>query len=250
MIDQWAGTIVDSIFDVILVTDQELKILDSNTAVIELGHEKAGVIGKSIFDLMADPLAFRQAFPELVKAAQEGRRELRRMEALRKDGSRFWVDISATEIETTSETDYLIVLHDVDDRAKARKELEEQKSRIEAVLQETDRLRKEAEYSRSQLEVANSELAKRQLVTETALLEEQKIRFSAQKTGFQKTFVTYLALLICASLLLPYLSMLGFISEKITDSTGNLSLLLIQALTGVSGFIFGQRSGKEQEKAE
>ena len=240
----WAGLILDSVFDVIFIVDHELKIVDANSAVTGIGYTREALIGQPITDLTVDNAGFRVAVKELSAAAKEGDRELRRFEAIRQDKSRYWVDVSISEIETTETEDYLITFHDVDERAKARKELEEQKAKIEAVLQETDKLRKEAEASRFQLELANEQLAKRQEITEAALQEEQKFRLSSQKTGFQKTFVTYLALLIGISLLLPYLGMISFLSEKITDSTGNLSLLLIQALTGVSGFIFGRQTGK------
>lgn len=248
MIGNGADKILDSIFDIIIVVDADLKITDTNASVAEAGYTKEELIGQSVLDLLLDNAGFRQAVPVLVEAAKQGNRELKRFQALRKDGSLYWVDIAISEIDSTEAVDYLIVFHDVDERAKARKELEEQKARVEAVLQETDKLRKEAEDSRLQLQLANEQLAKRQAVTEKALEEEQRFRLSSQRTGFQKTFITYLALLIGVSLLLPYLGMIGFLSEKITDSTGNLSLLLIQALTGVSGFIFGRQTGKEEEK--
>ena len=248
MIESSAGKILDSIFDIILVANADLKITDANASATEAGYTKEELIGQSVLDLIVDNVGFRQAMLQLVESAKLGHRELKRFQAVRKDGSLYWVDVAINEIESTADQDYLIVLHDVDERARARKELEEQKSRLEAVLLETEKLRKEAEESRLKLQVANDQLAKRQEVTEKALEEEQRFRLSAQKTGFQKTFVTYLAILIGVSLLLPYMSMISFLSEKITDSTGNLSLLLIQALTGVSGFIFGRQTGKGDEK--
>lgn len=236
MIGELASRIVDSVFDVILVIDKDLRIADANSAILEIGYAKPDIAGLLASSLFVDSGGFDKAFPLLVKSAGAGRRELKRFEVKRKDGSTLWMDIGASEIDATGELDYLLVLHDVDERQRTRQALEEQKRSLETM--------------KEQLELANDQLAKRQKVTEQALQEEQKFRLSSQKTGFQKTFVTYLAVLICLSLLLPYLGMIGFLSEKITDSTGNLSLLLIQALTGVSGFIFGQRSGKEQEKTE
>lgn len=248
MINELAAKVIDSVFDAILIVDESLHILDCNNSVTDLGYTKEELIGKSIVDLTLDGTGLRKAIPELAHEAKADRRGLRRFECLTKDGKHIWVDIAAQEIEATAALDYLVTLHDVTERALARKELEEQKAKLEAVLLETEKLRREAEASGFQLKLANEQLAKRQEVTEKALEEEQRFRLSAQKTGFQRTFVTYLALLIGVSLLLPYLGMIGFLSEKITDSTGNLSLLLIQALTGVSGFIFGRQSGKEEEK--
>lgn len=248
MINELASKVVDSVFDVLVIVDESLHILDCNSSVTDLGYTKEELLGKPITDLTIDNAGFRRAIPELAKAAREGKRELRRFECLTKDGSHIWADVAVQEIDATEALDYLITLHDVTERALARKELEEQKAKLESILTETETLRKEADDNRFQLQLANEQLAKRQEVTEKALEEEQRFRLSSQKTGFQKTFVTYLALLIGVSLLLPYLGMIGFLSEKITDSTGNLSLLLIQALTGVSGFIFGRQTGKEEEK--
>lgn len=242
MFDVGAGKILDSILDIIVVTDGDLKIIDVNGAVASAGFDKSDLIGYPVTDLVVDNHGLRTAVPELIESARNGLRDLRRFESVRKDGSKFWADISVSEIDDTEELDYLFVFHDVDERAKARKELEEQKARIEAVLGETEELRRQAELSKLELAQANELLAKRQEMTEKALLEEQQFRLSSVKTGFQKTFVTYLAVLIGASLLLPYVGILLGAGDKVTDNTANLSLLLIQAITGVSGFIFGQRS--------
>lgn len=232
MINELANKIVDSVFDILIIIGADLCILDCNNSIADLGYEKSELIGQPVTDLTVDNAGLRKAIPELVASAKAGKRELRRLECIRKDGSRLWMDIGASEVETTEAADYLIVFHDVDERHRTRQALEEQKRTLEAM--------------KTQLEQANKQLEQRQAVTEAALLEEQKFRLTSQKTGFQKSFVTYLVILIGVSLLLPYIVLVGGVDEKITSATGNLSLLLIQALTGVSGFIFGQRSGKQE----
>lgn len=251
MIDQSAGKILDSIFDIVIVVNKDLKIIDTNSAISLTGFTKEEVIGNLATDLVVDNAGLRRVIPELVAVAKNGLRDLRRFEAVRKDGTKFWVDISANDIDDTHDDDYLIVMHDVDERAKARKELEEQKAKIEAVLLETDKLRKEAESNRLQLEIANRSLEQRQQVTEAALLEEQRFRLTSQKTDFQKYFARMLVILVGLAIVIPYVS--GFISveTKILDGSNNLALLLLQVLGIAVGSLFGQsNSKKDEEKVE
>lgn len=241
MINEWSSTIVNSIFDIILVVDHDLKILDTNSAVQEYGYRKEDLLGQTFLDLTVDNASVRKAIPELVATAKRGVRELRRFEAIKSDGTKFWVDLSANEIEATEATDFLLVLHDVDERAKARQQLEEQKTRIEDALREAESLRRDAESNRVKLELANQQLSDRQKIVEDALREEQKFRLTSQKTNFQKNFAVIMACLVAFALLLPYASAFTSLSEKLIDTTGNLSLLLIQTLGIIAGALFQSR---------
>ena len=91
MIQEFAGKILENIFDVLVIVDQDLTILDLSDSVADLGYTKAELTGKSILDLVIDNRGFREAIPMLAKLANEGKREVRRFEALRRDGSHLWI---------------------------------------------------------------------------------------------------------------------------------------------------------------
>lgn len=245
MINELASKVIDSVFDVILIIDESLHILDCNSSIADLGYTKEELIGKPITDLTIDNAGLRKAIPELAKAAKEERRELRRFECLTKAGAHIWADIAAQEIEATAALDYLVTLHDVTERALARKELEEQKIKLESILSETETLRKEADDSRFQLQLANEQLAKRQAVTEKALEEEQRFRLSSQKTGFQKDLSRMLVALVALAIVIPYVSALLPVETKILDGSNNLALLLLQVLGIAVGSLFGQNTSKQ-----
>lgn len=245
MINELASKVVDSVFDVLVIVDESLHILDCNSSVTDLGYTKDELLGKPITDLTIDNAGFRRAIPELAKAAREGKRELRRFECLTKDGSHIWADVAVQEIDATEALDYLITLHDVTERALARKELEEQKAKLESILTETETLRKEADDNRFQLQLANEQLAKRQAVTEKALEEEQRFRLSSQKTGFQKDLSRMLVALVALAIVIPYVSALLPVETKILDGSNNLALLLLQVLGIAVGSLFGQNTSKQ-----
>jgi len=240
MLEKWSSIVLDSIFDIIIVVDEKLNIADVNNAVREIGYSKEELIGQSVLDLIVDGAGFRKSLGELILEAKKGTRSLRRFEAIRKDSGRIFVDVAAREIETTDNVDYLITLHDVTERALARKELEEQKTKIELVLKETESLRKEADENRIHLQIANRQLEDRQQATEEELKREQMYRLTAQRTDFQRNFAIIMSSLVAFALILPYSSALFAVSEKLIDTTGNLSLLLIQTLGIIAGALFQQ----------
>lgn len=250
MLKELAEKVIDTIYDIVFIVDANLNVTDTNNAVSSLGYVESDLVGKPFLDLIVDNRGFREAFPDLIKKASEGERRVVRFEAIRKDGSKLWVDITASAIDATPVVDYLLTVRDVDERAKQRKELEEQKSQIETVLKETDKLRKEAEESKLQLQVANEQLAKRQALTEAALLEEQKIRLNTQKTGFQKSLAFILAGLVLISVLLPYSTALLDVQEKVIDSGANFTLILLQILGQVVAYMFGRESKKDSKDNE
>lgn len=244
MINQWSEQILNSIFDVIIVTDGDMKIIDANNALHEIGYDQNEVIGKSILDFVVDRADFQKAF-ETVRDDNGIDRQDLRLQVTKKDKSLYFADLSIRKIRTTQEENYLLVFHDVDERAKARRALEEQKSIIENALQEADRLRKESEDAKIALQVANEALAKKQQLTEAELQKEQGFRLTSQKTSFQKNFAIIMAVLVAVALILPYISGFITVSDKLTDHTANLSLLLIQTLGIIAGALF---QANKQEK--
>lgn len=245
--DEWAKTIVDSVFDVILVVDGEMNVIDVNHQVGETGYVSDEVVGKSIFDLLVRPDDIKEQLKVVVddNGIDDG---LVRTEIKRKDGTTYWSDTGIRKLTGTKEIDYLFIFHNVDERHKARRALEEQKAIIESALQEADRLRKEAEDSKLALELANEQLSKRQALTEAELMKEQTFRLNSQKTDFQRNFSTVLVGLVAMSIVLPYLSSFWTVAEKITDNTSNLTLIMLQLLGIVVGAIFGaQKKNGEKE---
>ena len=252
MIRELAEKVIDTIYDVVIIVDEKLNVTDANQAISSLGYSKDELLGKPVLDLLIDNRGFREVFPDLIKRAATGERKVVRFEAIRKDGSRLWVDITASAIDATPVIDYLLTIRDVDERAKTRKELEEQKVKLESVLSETDRLRREAEESKNQLELANEQLAKRQAVTEQALAEEQKFRLTSKQADYQKTVIMALIGLVAFAFILPYLShIFGVTETKVLDGTSNLSLLLLQIFSIAIGALYGQNQaskGKDREQ--
>ena len=248
MIQELAEKVLETIYDIIVIVDAKLNVLDANNAVTSLGYSKEDLIGKPVLDLVIDNRGFREVFPELIKKSATGERKVVRFEAIRKDSSRLWVDITASAIDATPVEDYLITIRDVDDRQRTRRELEEQKAKLESVFAETDKLRKEAEASKLQLQIANEQLQKRQAVTEKALEEEQTFRLKSQQTSYQKTIITYLILLIGFVLFIPYLSGFMTVQEKVIDGSINSIPLIIQILSASVGLAFGVQMEKSNQQ--
>lgn len=108
-------------------------------------------------------------------------------------------------------------------------------------LADAEKARDSAQENEAKLAILNEELAKKQLITEAQLVQEREFRLKSQQTGFQKQFSLVLVALITFSLLLPYLGAIFSVSEKVSDATNNLSLLLVQTLAAVSAFLFSRQ---------
>lgn len=236
MIRELAEKVIDTIYDVVVIVDANLNVTDANSAISSLGYSKEELVGKPVLDLIIDNRGFREVFPELIKKAATGERKVVRFEALRKDGSKLWVDITASAIDATPVIDYLLTIRDVDERHRTRKELEEQKKKLESVFAE--------------LQVANEQLQKRQAITEQALAEEQKFRLTSKQADYQKSVIMALIGLVAFSFSLPYLAPLFGVTEaKVLDGTNNLSLLLLQIFGGAVIALYGKSQiDKSNEK--
>lgn len=247
MIKDWSEAILNSVFDIIIVVDDKLTIVDVNDASASIGYSLQDLTGKSIYSLTPDPTNLQALFKVVIDDNGIDR-ELKRMQVMKGDGSTYYADVGVRKIPSTVEEDFLVVMHDVDDRAKARQALEEQKRIVEEALQQADDLRREAEESRLQLEVANVQLARKQEITEAELEKEQTFRLTTQKTGFQKDLTRILAILIALALILPYLSGFLVIETKVLDGSNNLGLLLLQILGVAVGYLFGGANGTTEKK--
>lgn len=251
MIRELAEKVIDTIYDVVIIVDANLNVTDANQAIASFGYSKDDLLGKPVLDILVDNRGFRDVFPEMIEKASQGERKVVRFEAIRRDGSRLWTDITASAIDATPVIDYLITLRDVDDRYRARKELEEQKAQLESVVAETDRLRREAEQNRLELKIANETLEKRQKITEDALAEEQKFRLTSKQADYQKTVIMALIGLVAFAFILPYLShFFGVTETKVLDGTSNLSLLLLQIFSIAIGALYGQNQASKSSEKE
>jgi len=249
MIQDWAEQILNSIFDVIVVADGNMKILDANSAIQEVGYTQKEFVGMSILDLTANKDEFAKAF-QIVKDDNGIDRQDLRIQVAKKDGTLYYADTSIRKIRTTEVEDYLIVYHDVDERAKARRALEEQKSLIESALQEADKARKDAEDAKAKLEQANQQLAQKQAVTEQQLMQEKEFRIQQNRFGIQQRLATMLVFLIGGAIFMPYLFRLFYVvDQNMANATGNALLLLINGLMIIVGGLFSRRQNdKENEK--
>lgn len=231
MIRELAEKIIDTIYDVVAIVDTDLNISDTNSAVSSLGYAEEELLGKSLLTLIDKGDELRAVFPELIARAAGGERKVVRFEAIRKNGSKLWVDITASAIEATPVVDYLVTIRDVDERARTRMELEDQKKKLEKVLTE--------------LRLANDQLEKRQAVTEAALAKEQEYNLNSQKTGYQRTILQWMMVLIAFVITLPYLAGLIAsalpldVAQKAVEGSVNNMPLLIQILGIGFGAMFG-----------
>lgn len=244
MIRELAEKIIDTIYDVVAIVDGDLNISDTNSAVASLGYAEEDLLGKPLLNLFdkKDWVNIKSVFPELISRSAGGERKVVRFEAVRKDGSRLWVDITASAIDATPVVDYLVTIRDVDERAKTRIELEDQKKRLEAVLTE--------------LRLANDQLEKRQAVTEAALAKEQEYNLATQKTGYQRAILQWMIVLIAFVFALPYLSSIVFqydpnnFFQKAVEGSVNNMPLLIQILGIGFGAMFGAQAVDKAKKNE
>lgn len=244
MIHELAEKIIENIFDILIVVDKAFTIIDANNAVSEIGYKKEQLIGLNALNLISNSDDLEAAIPELVSASAKGTRIVRRFEMIKADKARLFVDMTAREIDGN----YLLTFHDVDERAKARKELEEQKRRIEEVFAETDRLRKEAEESKLQLQVANEQLEKRQASTEAALLKEQEFNLNSQKTGYQKQIILWMIGLVGFVMFIPYVTGFLTVNQKAVEGSVNNMPLVIQILSMGIAAMFGQQMEKSKKE--
>lgn len=245
MQQRWSETILNSIFDIIVVVDHKYIIVDANSAIETIGYTIEDLQGKSLFDFTPDDNELKVMLTDVI--TDNGLdRVTKRINVYKKDGTTFVSDTVISNIKNNGDdipTNVLCVFHDVTERAIARKALEEQKKIIEASLQEADRLRQEAVEAKKQLQEANAKLT-------GDLLKETEFRMNSMKTSFQKTFSTYLIALVALALLLPYISGIMTIETKILDNTSNLSLLLLQTLGIIAGYLFSTSRNKDTDKGE
>jgi PAS domain S-box-containing protein len=247
MIQDWAEHILNSIFDVIVVADGNMKILDANSAIQEVGYTQKEFVGMSILDLTANKDEFAKAF-QIVKDDNGIDRQDLRLQVAKKDGTLYYADTSIRKIRTTEVEDYLIVYHNVDDRAKARRALEEQKSIVEQALADADKARKDAEDAKLALEVANKRLEEKQVVTEQQLLQEREFRIQQNKFGIQQRLSLMIGILVGCAILTPYVFRIFYpVDQNMANSTGNALLLLIGALVSIVSGTFNRRQEDKKE---
>lgn len=241
----WADQIVENIFDVVLITDERRVIQDTNAAVTQLGYTEDGLRGQSANLLVADTSNLDACYANAAIGAAQV--ELRRFLVREKGGNELWFDVGTRIIEN-GQRYFLLVMHNVHDRALARKALEEQNAKIEQALAETEALRREAEQSKSQLQVANEQLAKRQELTEQQLIQEREFRIQQNRFGIQQRLATMLVFLIGGSILMPYLFRLFYVvDQNMSNSTGNALLLLINGLMIIVGGLFARRQNDKKD---
>ncbi len=128
-------TILDSSLDAVLVVDTDGIIHQFNGAAEKVfGYSKAEVMGRNLTDLII-PAEYRRAHEIGMKRMRErgetrlvgrGRIEI---EALRKSGVIFPVELSIEEVVSDNETFFVSFIRDISDRKQAERELVEARDR-------------------------------------------------------------------------------------------------------------------------
>lgn len=131
---------------------------------------------------------------------------------------------------------------------QSREQLDRDLSMQMRTLEEAEEAKREAEKARDIANELNTQLEAKNRRTEADLAHEREVRSRQDKTNFQRQFATYLIALIAGVMLLPYVGAAFSAPEKLMDSTGNLSLLLIQTLGVIAGFLFNRRQDEEEPK--
>lgn len=249
MIEKYAELVLDSVFDAIIVVNKDYFIIDANKAALDLGYTIEKLKGTNINDLIDETTDnFVNAMNDVIAQSERGIREVKRFRFIKPDKSILYMDVTVKKIESDDGIDYILSFHDVTERFFARKELEDQKARLEEVFKETERLKAAAEESNIKLNIANEQLEKRQAVTEAALQKEQELRLTSEKTGYQKMIVGWMIVLIAFVMLLPYITGLISVSDKAVEGSVNNMPLLIQILGIGIGAMFGQQMEKQSKQ--
>ncbi len=118
---------------VILIRLLDRTIIDANEAAARLyGYSREELISKNIAEIRAP--AFRDEIKEqMTKAAREGM--LLQTEHMRKDGSLFPVEVSASGLILNGEKVVISIIRDISDRRKVELALKESESRLHLIIE-------------------------------------------------------------------------------------------------------------------
>ena len=128
--------VLDSTLDAVITTDDEGTIESVNPATRSLfGYEAGELIGRNVNLLMPEPdhsqhHSYMRRYLETGEATVIGIG--RETIALRKDGSRFPIDLAVSELSVPGRHLFLGVVRDISDRKKAEKKAEETLAQLEA----------------------------------------------------------------------------------------------------------------------
>nr|CAA6800457.1 MAG: Multi-sensor hybrid histidine kinase [uncultured Thiotrichaceae bacterium] len=121
--------IVDSILDAIIVIDHRGIIIETNPAVLDVfGYTQEEIIGKNVSSLMSDDQAkyHDQHLAGQIKTGGQGYLgKVRQLEAKRKDGSCFPIELAVNEAHVQDSILFTGVVRDITQRIEAETELAE-----------------------------------------------------------------------------------------------------------------------------
>lgn len=127
-------------------------------------------------------------------------------------------------------------------------EAEAAKSEAEAARDRARELNAALEERNAEMQALNAELQKRNAKTEAQLVHEQEARTRQEKTYFQRSFATYLMIMIGALIALMYVGSIFGAADKLLDASSNFALLLLQTLGVIAGFLFNRKQDDEDGK--
>ena len=134
------GSIVSTSLDAVVVVDRQGTVIEFNPAAERIfGYEKSDVIGQPMADLIIPPSQRVQHNEGMRRHLESGAkrmidRGLFQMEAMRKDGSTFPVELSISTAKSAEGEIYISFVRDISDRMSAERELVQARDR--AVLGE------------------------------------------------------------------------------------------------------------------
>lgn len=220
---EFTTKIFDSLFDIILITNEEKYIVDSNAAVSYLGYEQSELELQSIFMLSFDNSKLQECFDNLAN----GHIEYRKILLSHKDGSTLWFEAFARKVTIENDNFYVVMFHNINAEQQAREQIEK---------------------TTRQLQDANKKLESRQHDIEIELAKEKDYRLREHKTGFQRSLSRWLLILIGMTVVAPYLTMIFIdIPSEITNNTFNITILLVNGILLILQALF-QTENKEGDK--
>lgn len=118
-------------------SDQQIQVWNE-TAVEMFGYEQSEILGESISKLI--PLDMAAGHPELIRNFSEGPKQRvsmlgRSVQALRKDGTEFFVEVGIAKVRLGEEELSVATVRDVSDRERILTERQKSDSRFRALIQ-------------------------------------------------------------------------------------------------------------------
>jgi PAS domain S-box-containing protein len=130
------GTIMNQARDVIIVVDEELRIIEINQqAAAVYGWTREELLGRTVLDLRAPETAIE--LPELARAVFSGSGATYETIHRRKDGGTFAVEVSTRMMQVDGRKQGVAIIRDISERKRAEAELRATQERYRLIAEHT-----------------------------------------------------------------------------------------------------------------